>query len=322
MRFSSTAVRLFLTVAVSAALLSSARGQAANQAEAARETSRVRGPSPFQTGVGPGEQAVVAGELPQRQEYGELKVLYNARPLPTFSLQAFSGAFYTSNAALLPPSREIGDWYFQQGVALNWSKGIFQSTLFPHASFYQSWFEYARPGVTGIGNFSAMDVDVGVTYALRKLANIAVSVDYVYERLADLGLDNEIFHENHLVLGLNKVFFVSRTQSAFVQAFGDISLQTAPLVSERNEYGAGIGYAIDWIPEVTTTFSYRYARYDYTAGPRQDNNHSFAVSLVWRVRPWIFLQLGGNYILNNSNFRIFNYHVFTGGPSAAVNIQW
>jgi hypothetical protein len=35
-----------------------------------------------------------------------------------------------------------------------------------------------------------------------------------------------------------------------------------------------------------------------------------------------FLQLGGNYILNNSNLRIFNYHVFTGGPSATLNIQW
>jgi hypothetical protein len=36
----------------------------------------------------------------------------------------------------------------------------------------------------------------------------------------------------------------------------------------------------------------------------------------------VFLQLGGHYILNNSSLRIFNCRVFTGGPSATVNIQW
>ena len=316
------AVLFLVTVSAILELASSARGQAANQAEAARQTSRIQGPSPFQTGIGPGEQTAVTGQLPESQEYGELRVLYNERPLPMFTLQLFAGPFYTTNAALLPPSREIGDWYFQQGYTLNWSKGFLQSTLFPRVSLYQAWFEYARPSVTGIDNFSAMDPDVGVTYVIRKLADIAVSIDYVYERLADLGLDNEIFHEHHLVFGLNKVFHISRTQSAFVQGFADLSLQTAPSESERNEYGVGVGYSIDWLPEVSTTFSYRYARYQYTEGTRDDNNHSFAVSLIWRIMPRVFLQVGGDYVLNNSNLRVFNYHVFTGGPSAAVNIQW
>ena len=33
-----------------------------------------------------------------------------------------------------------------------------------------------------------MDANVGVTYVIEKLGNLALSVDYTYERLADLEL--------------------------------------------------------------------------------------------------------------------------------------
>jgi hypothetical protein len=313
--------RLFITAAACAALMSSVHGQIANQAEVGREISRTQRPIPFQSGFGQGNLGAPVQELPLREEYGPLRVLYNARPPPTFTVQTFAGAFYTTNAALLP-NHEIDDWYFLQGVSLSWSKPIYQSTLFPHASLYQAWFEYTKTGAEGIENFSAMDVDVGITYALKNLANIAVSVDYVYERLADLALGDEIFQENHLIFGLNKVFAISRTHSAFVQGFADISLSTTPFSTERNEYGASIGYAIEWIPEVTTALSYRYALYDYAEGRRADNNQTFALSLIWRVRPAAFLQLGVNYVLNNSNIQSFDYNVFNGGPTASINIQW
>lgn len=96
------------------------------------------------------------------------------------------------------------------------------------------------------------------------------------------------------MLGANKTVAISRTHSAFVQGFANISLSTASLSTERNEYGASIGYAIDWIPEFTTTFFYRYAYYDYAEGPRADSNHTFALSLIWRIRPTAFLQLSAN----------------------------
>jgi hypothetical protein len=313
---------MFLTAAASAAaMLSSADGQTPNQAEVGREVSRTQRPAPVLTGPAQtGLGAPVTG-LPQREEYGPLKVLYNARPLPMFSFQTFAGAYYTTNAALLR-NHEIGEWYFQQGYSLGWSKPFLQSTLFPHASLYQAWFEYGKTGAEGIENFSAMDVDVGITYTLKKLANIALSVDYIYERLAGLNLSDDIFHENHLVLAANKTFAISRTHSAFIQGFADLSLSTWPLVDERNEYGVAVGYSIDWIPEVTTSLYYRYALYDYTQGPRVDNNHTFALALTWRFTPRAYLQLSGNCVLNNSNLRPFDYHVFTGGPTASVNIQW
>jgi hypothetical protein len=314
-------VRLLLTAAFSATLLSSVDGQTANEAQVGREVSRIQRPAPIETGPAQAGLGTPAAELPQRKDYGPLKVLYNTRPPPTFSFQTFVGAFYTNNAALLP-SHEIGEWYFQQGYSLSWSKLFLQSTLFPRASLYQAWFEYTKTGAEGIENFSAMDVDVGITYALKKLDNIAVSVDYIYERLADLNLSDEIFHEHHLVLGANKTFAISRTHSAFVQGVADISLSTIPLSTERNEYGASIGYAIDWIPEFTTTLYYRYAYYDYAEGPRADNNHTFAVSLIWRIMPAAFLQLGANYVIDNSNIKSFDYRVFNGGPTASVNIQW
>jgi hypothetical protein len=310
-----------LAAAISVALLPSAKGQAANQAEVGREISRGQGVNPFPVGAGQPEQAAITRELPERLEYGELRVLYNTRPLPTFTLETFGGALYTTNAALLP-KHAIGDWYFQQGVVADWSKGFYQGTLLPHAAVSQAWYEYARPGVHGINNFSAMNAGLGVTYVLKYLANIAVSIDYVYERLADLGLSDENFHEHHLRVALNEAFAFSRTHSLFFQAYGDFSLGTEPTVTERHEYGAFIAYTIDWIPEVSTTLSYRYARYDYIEGPRQDNNHSFVLSLVWRVRPEVFLQAGADFVLNQSNVQPFNYRVFTGGPTASIRIRW
>jgi hypothetical protein len=302
-------------------VLSSADGQTANQAQVGREVSRTQRPAPVQTGPAQLGLGPPPAELPQREEYGPLKVLYNTRPLPTFTFQTFAGAFYTNNAALLP-SKEIGEWYFQQGYSLGWSKPFLQSALFPHASLYQAWFEYTKTGAEGIENFSAMDVDVGLTYALKKLANIALSADYIYERLAGLNLSDEIFHEHHLVLAANKTFAVSRTHSAFVQGFANISLSTVPFSVERNEYGTSIGYAIDWVPELTTTFFYRYAYYDYAEGPRADNNHTFALSLIWRIRSTASLQLSANYVIDNSNINTFDYKVLNVGPTASVNIQW
>lgn len=314
-------MRLVLTAALSATLLSSVRGQTANQAEVGREVTRTQRPAQIQTGPAQTELAAAPAELPEHEEYGPLKVLYNARPFPTFTFQMFAGSFYTTNAALLR-NHEIGEWYFQQGYSLNWSKPYLQSSLFPHASIYQAWFEYTRTGTEGIENFSAMDVDVGLTYVFKKLANIALSLDYIYERLADLNLTDEIFHEHHLVLAANKTFYISRTHSAFVQGFADLSLSTVPKSVERNEYGASIGYAIDWVPELTTTFYYRYAYYDYTEGGRADSNHTLGVTLIWRIRPAAFLQLGANYVIDNSNIKSFDYHVFNGGPTASINIQW
>ena len=313
-------VRLFLAVASSLALISSGFGQAV-QSEVGREVSRIQRPTLFPMVTGEGEEAAFAGELAQRKEYGELRVLYDSRPLPWFTTQIFSGAFYTTNAALLPDN-EKDNWYFQQGFALNLSKGFFKSSLFPHASFYQAWFEYAEPGVQEIEDFSAMDANVGVTYVIKKLGNLALSVDYTYERLADLELTDEIFHENHLIVSANQVFAISRTHFVFAQGFADISLGTEPSSSARNDYGAFIGYAIDWTPEVTITLSYRYALQDYTEGPRWDNNHSFALSLIWAVRPWAIARLSSVFVLNDSNLDTFNYNVFTGGPTASLNFQW
>jgi hypothetical protein len=313
-------VRSFLAVASSLALISSGFGQAV-QPEVGREVSRIQRPTLFPMITGRGEEGALARELPQREEYGELRVFYDSRPLPWFTLQVFSGAFYTTNAALLP-DKEMDNWYFQQGLELNWSKGFFESTLYPHASFYQAWFEYARPGVQGIEDFSAMDANVGVTYVLKKLGNLALSVDYNYERLADLQLADEIFHENHLIFAANQVFAISRTHFAFLQGFADISLGTEPSSSARNDYGAFIGYAINWTPEITLTLSYRYALQDYSEGQRWDNNHSFALSLIWTVKSWAFLRLGAVFVLNDSNIDTFNYNVFTGGPTASLNLQW
>ena len=167
-----------------------------------------------------------------------------------------------------------------------------------------------------------MDANVGVTYVVKKLGNLALSVDYTYERLADLELTDEIFHENHLIVSANEVFAISRTHFVLVQAFADISLGTEPLSSARNDYGAFIGYAIDWTPEITVTLSYRYALQDYTEGPHWDNNHSFALSLIWTIRPWAVARLAAVYVLNDANIDEFDYNVFTGGPSASLNFQW
>jgi hypothetical protein len=313
--------RLLLIAGVSLGLLSSALGQTDVQAEVGREVSRIQRPTLFPLVTGEGEEAVLAGELPQRKEYGQLRILYDSRPLPWLTAQIFSGAFYTTNAALLPDN-EMDNWYFQQGFALLLSKGFLKSSLYPHASLYQAWFEYAEPGVQGIENFSAMDANVGLTYVIKKLGNLSLSVDYTYERLADLDLADEIFHENHLIVAANDIFAISRTHFVFAQAFADISLGTEPSSSARNDFGAFIGYGINWTPEITVNLSYRYAFQDYTEGPRSDNNHSFALSLIWGVRSWAFVRLSAIFVLNDSNIDAFNYNVFTGGPTASVNFQW
>ena len=313
-------VQLLLVVCCNVALLSSALGQA-DRPEVGREVSRIQRPTLFPMVTGEGVEAGVVGELPERKEFGRLRILYDTRPLPWLTTQIFSGAFYTTNAALLPNNAQ-DNWYFQQGFNVNLSKGFFKNSLYPHASFYQAWFEYAEPGVQGIENFSAMDANVGITYVIKKLANLALSVDYTYERLANLELTDEIFHENHLIVSANEVFAISRTHFVLVQGFADISLGTEPLSSARNDYGAFIGYAIDWTPEITVTLSYRYALQDYTEGPHWDNNHSFALSLIWAIRPWAVARLAAVYVLNDANIEAFDYNVFTGGPSASLNFQW
>ena len=320
MGLSRFAGRFIAIAGCNLALLSGAMGQA-SQPEVGREVSRIQRPTLFPMVTGEGEQAALEGDLLDRKEYGQLRILYDLRPLPWFTTQIFSGAFYTTNAALLP-NNEMDNWYFQQGFFLNLSKGFFKSSLYPHASLYQAWFEYAEPGVQGIEDFSAMDANVGVTYVIKKLWNLALSVDYTYERLADLELADELFHENHFIVAANQVFAISRTHFVFAQAFADISLGTEPSSSARNDYGAFIGYAIDWTPEVTVTLSYRYALQDYTEGPHWDNNHSFALSLIWSIRPWAVARLAAVYVLNDANIDAFNYNVFTGGPTASLNFQW
>ena len=93
---------------------------------------------------------------------------------------------------------------------------------------------------------------------------------------------------------------------------------------ERKEYGQlRIPYDLRPLPWFTAQIvSYRYALEDYTEGPRWDNNHSFALSLIWSIRPWAVARLAAVFVLNDSNIDAFNYNVFTGGPTASLNFQW
>ena len=190
-------VQLLLVVCCNVALLSSALGQA-DRPEVGREVSRIQRPTLFPMVTGEGVEAAVVGELPERKEFGRLRILYDTRPLPWLTTQIFSGAFYTTNAALLP-NNEKDNWYFQQGFLLNMSKGFFK-TRFTHMR------RSISPGLSmqsrGRSNRKLLrdGRHVGATYVLKKLANLALSVHYTYERLANLELTDEIFHENHLIV--------------------------------------------------------------------------------------------------------------------------
>src|SRR5689334_9990270 len=63
-------MRLLLTAALSAILLSSAAGQTANQAQVGREVSRTQRPAQVQTGPAQTALGAPLAELPQREEYG------------------------------------------------------------------------------------------------------------------------------------------------------------------------------------------------------------------------------------------------------------
>ena len=141
-------VQLFLVVCCNVALLSNALGQA-DRPEVGREVSRIQRPTLFPMVTGEGEAALGGKLLQRREEYGRLRILYDTRPVAWLSTQIFSGAFYTTNAALLPNNAQ-DNWYFQQGFNVNLSKGFFKNSLYPHASFYQAWFGSQKPGVQGI----------------------------------------------------------------------------------------------------------------------------------------------------------------------------
>src|SRR5262245_25436501 len=70
-----------LVTGCSLGLLTSALGQA-SQPEVGREVSRIQRPTLFPMATGQGEEAALAKELPERKEYGQLRVLYDTRPLP------------------------------------------------------------------------------------------------------------------------------------------------------------------------------------------------------------------------------------------------
>ena len=74
-------MRLLLVVCCNVALLSSALGQA-DRPEVGREVSRIQRPTLFPMVTGEGEQAALAGELAERKEFGQLRILYDLRPLP------------------------------------------------------------------------------------------------------------------------------------------------------------------------------------------------------------------------------------------------
>lgn len=308
-----------LLVAASLLLASGVFGQA-TRVEVGREVSRASRPELFRVRPGLREDDVSSQELARREEYGNLEVLQDTTPQPTFSLNVFSGVSYTTNAPLAA-NNEIADWYFNQGLAFGWSKSLLNGTLYPHVSLYNAWFEYTK-SEHGVDDFSSMDVTIGLTYVLKKLGGVAFSVDYTYERLANLNFSDEFFWENHLKLGLNKAFSISRTHSLFVQGFGDLSLSTQPSSAERNGYGAAIGYGIDWTPEISTVLSYRYTHYPYLNGPRVDNNQSVVLSLQWRITKRTSLSLSANFVKNSSNLEPYAYRAFTVGSNAGITMQW
>jgi hypothetical protein len=171
-------------------------------------------------------------------------------------------------------------------------------------------------------DFQSIDATAGVVWSPPVLQGAEVSVRYLFTQLTSAEERDEFFKNQAVLLGIQKVIPFSRAHAAYFGASAQWSW-AEPQEPGRDEYVAYGGYHLQATEHLDADLSYRYGHFVYRqADGRQDNNHSFSLTLRYVPMGWISISASSFLGINRSNRSIFEYEVWNAGFGLQFSLKF
>ena len=303
-----------------------------------------------------------AGEAPATPTddgLGRQSILFRRDNWSPWNLRFQLGGYAASNVAL-SSADEQDDSFLKTGLELSYtpkiSGNLFGSLSAGYQNFTYSEFDaldfdlydfkagllYATPkGATG--RLSLWDVIK---------ADVNLYARYEYYRITDtFSWGDTSFEDHSIVAGAQKNFWFSRGLRAFTGVMGDFSVDASRPEPQRHEYSFYAGAMFLPTPKLDFSVAYRVGYYDYfeaeltravvdtrtglpvrdaqtgrvlidNLGNRADWNHSFTLTIGYKLNDRAKLYASSTAVLNESNVEFFDYENFNLGASLGLSISW
>lgn len=272
-----------------------------NQAELARETQPLVGPTPY-PGAPPTEQAIAS---PNDTDLGEQQILKRKSEYQPFTISASVPVYYTSNVALTP-SHELSDVvtapvvgvYYQPRLTNNLSAVVdVRQQLF----YYGKYHDF---------DFGSLDLEAGLTYILPEFHNLVLHGEYDFNRLTSSDRVLDEFFQNHtLILSAELPIRISRAQQLAIGSDVNLSLAADHQSPRRNDYEAYASYTVFLTRALSVNGVGRVVVRDYHQNDRTDVSEVFSFNANYQLTPWWAVSAIATFAHSDSNQDIFDYNV-------------
>tara|TARA_R110000850_G_scaffold150491_3_gene273073 strand:- start:803 stop:1681 length:879 start_codon:yes stop_codon:yes gene_type:complete len=256
----------------------------------------------FQFGSGDLLLPEFAPESEADSDLGVQMVLQPEAEYDPFTVSAFTGYYFSSNANL-SESTPIEDHVFTAGATISYLP-VLQNNLYGEATFRDQVFLYNNQSNL---DFNAFDLGAGLIYVIRPLGDTSVYTRYNYAQFSDptivnLGTSN---YKNHSIqAGVYKGWILARNHFAYATWRSDVSIDGNPASAKRDDHSAIVGYRWTPVDRLKVECFLRGAFLDYSAYGREDWNTAAGSSLSYNFTPNIYLSAFISYTKNDSNLNI------------------
>ena len=287
----------------------------ANQAQLARETQPLVGPTPYPGGAPPTEQAIAS---PNDTDLGEQQILKRKEEYQPFTISASVPVYYTSNVALTP-SHELSDVVTAPVVAVYYQPRL-ASNLYGVVDARQQLFYY---GKYNSFDFGSLDLEAGLTYIVPEFHGLILHGEYDFNRLtsSDRVLD-EFFQDHTLILNAELPLRINRAQQLALGADVNLSLAADHQSPRRNDYEAYAGYTAFLTRAFSINGVGRVVVRDYHQNDRTDVSEVFSFSANYQLTPWWAVSAIATFAHSDSNQDIFDYNVANAGAGMALTAKF
>jgi hypothetical protein len=285
-----------------------------NVAQMSRDQVTTAPSGPVTTAAGENTEVVTS---PNDADLGEQQILRRNETYQPFVASVAVPFYWTSNVALTNNGAQ-DDFLVSPVAAISYQPKLTQN-LFAYASVREQLFYYSRfPSL----NFGSFDAEVGLTYTVPQIYNLALHAGYDYNRLTKKN-SFESFYQNHmLTLSAELPFRINRAQQLSIGTDTYVSLSATPQGPRRHDFDWYVSYSAQVARALTLGASGRIVLHDYTEGDRVDVTEMIALNATYSITKYITASALASFAANQSNHSVFDYQVGNAGGTLAFSIRF
>jgi hypothetical protein len=254
---------------------------------------------------------------PNDADLGEQQILKRNDTYQPFVVSVAVPFYWTSNVALTNRG-EQDDFLISPVVAIAYQPRLAKN-LYAYVSLREQQFFYTDHSAFNFGSF---DAEVGLTYTVPEIYNLALHAGYDYNRLTEKNSFNDFFQNHVLLLGADIPVRISRAQQLSFGVDANISMDATPQGPRRHDFDGWVGYSMQVTRALNLSATGRIVLHEYVVADRRDVTEMVTLNANYAISQWFSANAMASYAANQSNHSVFDYEVGDIGGAVSFSIRF